>query len=850
MSVQFNDDVIQLACIVNRVTFHNPENGWSVLRVQPLTRQAEQETVIVHQTKVFAGATMEFTGQWVMNAKFGRQFRAIKAVEKKPATTASIEKYIGSGLIKGIGPKTAKTIVRYFKENTLDVFDHEIERLMDVPGIAEKKLVQIKQAWKENTAIRDVMMFLQDHGISTLFAVKIFKLYGDKAIARVKENPYQLARDFYGIGFFSADKVALSLGFEEGCQLRLTAAIQHVLAASREEGHCYLTYQQVYEQVVSLLELEVNDRLLPILEMMEQEHLLKLRLLPEDDQEVTCYYSKSLYYDEDYVAKYLNAMKGSLDVDRERVLKWVNRYCQKHTLKLSEEQIQAVAGVVSHPFAVLTGGPGCGKTTTTLVIVKLLEAIGKRVLLAAPTGRATQRMSEVIGREAKTLHRLLEWKHDGFQKNQENPLQADFIIVDECSMLDVNLSAALFRATPKNCQVLWIGDADQLPSVGAGNLLKDIISSEALPCFRLTQIFRQAKTSSIIQFAHKINAGVVPKIPSPFYQPDLWRQGVDCLFLDSDQATKKQLGFIANVKRYFALQAERTEPLTLVGSTVNQGNAFAVANEASETSIDVLEDEAYEFRTQEVIRSAYEDDLVIPDAFKHVNLEDIQRSEKAIDAFRSVLKKVHPWSSLHYKLSALDVVKKLYCEWIPKYYGDHTEIQILTPMTRGTLGATNLNQEIQAAVNPKMSNKAEITVGGRLFRVGDRVIHRRNNYDLNVYNGDIGRIADIDNQEMRCVVVFMPGDREVHYQKEAMLELDLAYAITIHKSQGSEFEAVIMPVLSQHFKMLYRNLIYTGLTRAKKLCVMTGTRRALAMAVHQRDQQKRQTGLQYLLKSG
>ncbi len=843
MNSSASDDVSQLACIVNRVTFHNPENGWSVLRVQPLTRQAEQETVIVHQTKVFAGATMEFTGQWIMNAKFGRQFRAIKAVEKKPATTASIEKYIGSGLIKGVGPKTAKMIVRYFKENTLNVFDHEIEKLMAVPGIAEKKLAQIKQAWKENTAIRDVMIFLQDHGISTLFAVKIFKLYGDKAIGRVKENPYQLSRDFYGIGFFSADKVALSLGFEEDSQVRLTAAIQHVLAASREGGHCYLTYQQVYEQVVSLLALEVNDRLFPILEAMEQEHLLKLRLLPEDDKQVTCYYSKSLYYDEDYVAKYLNAMKGELNIDRERVLTWVNNYCQKHTLKLSEEQIQAVAGVVSHPFAVLTGGPGCGKTTTTLVIVKLLEAMKKRVLLAAPTGRATQRMSEVIGREAKTIHRLLEWKHDGFQKNQDNPLQADFIIVDECSMLDVNLSAALFRATPKKCQVLWIGDADQLPSVGAGSLLKDIISSGMLPCFRLTQIFRQAKTSSIIQFAHKINAGEVPKIPSPFYQPDLWKQGVDCLFLDSDQATKKQLGFIAKVKRYFSLQVERSKPLTVDGGAEQPEESIEIPNE-------LLEDDAYQFRTQEAIRSAYEDDLVIPDAFRHVNLDDINRSEKDIDAFRSVLKKIHPWSSLHYKLSALDVVKKLYCEWIPKYYGDNTEIQILTPMTRGTLGATNLNQEIQAVVNPKMSNKVEVIVGGRLFRVGDRVIHRRNNYDLNVYNGDIGRITEIDNQEMSCVVVFMPGNREVHYQKEAMLELDLAYAITIHKSQGSEFDAVIMPILSQHFKMLYRNLIYTGLTRAKKLCVMTGTRRALAMAVHQRDQQKRQTGLQYLLKNG
>ena len=787
----------QLSCIVERVTFHNAENGWSVLRVQPLSRQAEQETVIVHQTKVFAGATVEFTGEWILHQKFGRQFKATKAVEKKPATTASIEKYIGSGLIKGVGPKTARTIVRHFKEDTLDVFDHEIERLMVVPGIAEKKLAQIKQAWKENTAIRDVMIFLQDHGISTLFAVKIFKLYGDKAISRVTENPYQLARDFYGIGFFSADKVALSLGFAEDSEERLTAAIQHVLSASREMGHCYLTYQQVHAQVKSLLELEPHDRLLPILDVMEKNHLLKIRLLPDSDSDgkelVTCYYSKSLYYDEDYVARRLKSMTGNLDVDHGRVLRWVESYCRKQTLKLSEEQVHAVAGVVSYPFAVLTGGPGCGKTTTTLVIVKLLEAMNKRVLLAAPTGRATQRMSEVIGKEAKTIHRLLEWKHDGFQKNEEYPLQADFIIVDECSMLDVNLSAALFRAIPKNCQVLWIGDADQLPSVGAGDLLKDIISSNVLPCFRLTQIFRQAKTSSIIQFAHSINAGRVPNIPSPFNQPQLWKDKADCLFMDCDQATKKQLSFISRVKRHYADREAGKEDID--------------NEEATEA--------AYQFRTNEIITSAYEDEFVIPKMFEHVDLDAVNQSDKSIDAFKSVLKKIHPWSSLNYGLSALDVVKKLYCEWIPKYFGPDIEIQILTPMTRGTLGAINLNQEIQQAVNPHAHDKAQITVGGRLFREGDRVIHRRNNYDLNVYNGDIGRITQIDNQDMTCVVAFMPDHREVSYQKEAMLELDLAYATTIHKSQGSEFEAVIMPVLSQHFKMLYRNLIYTGLTRAK-----------------------------------
>jgi exodeoxyribonuclease V alpha subunit len=817
-----------LTGIVSRVTYHNPATGWSVLRVQPFQAPQQQETVTVHQTKVFAGATMEFRGAWTVDPKYGRQFKATEAVEKKPATTASIEKYLGSGLIKGVGPQTASKIVKYFKNETLDIFENDIQRLMEVPGIAQKKLEMIERAWTEHRAIREVMMFLQGHGISTLFAVKIYKEYGDQAIAKVTEDPYRLANDIYGIGFFSADKVALSIGLAKDSRQRLMAAIKHVLAASREHGHCYLTERQIQAGIVDLLEIDLGERLHDYLECMEQEGLLCTRRLLHENEETACYYSKTLFYDEAAVARIISGMQGRAASEPERIARWIDHYCQKKSIALSDEQADAVKGVVQQRFSVLTGGPGCGKTTTTLVIVRLLEAMKKTVVLAAPTGRAAQRMSEVIGREAKTIHRLLEWKGGEFQMNENNKLQTDFLIVDECSMLDISLTASLLKAVPGTCQVLFIGDPDQLPSVGAGNVLKDIIASGAVPCFRLTKVFRQAQQSLIIQYAHQINRGETPYIDSPFKTPDIWQKGADCLFIDSDEATQEQLGFIARVKRHFGWKIQELEHLASYQPQAAQA--------------------PYEFRVEEAIQSPYEVDFVVPEKFRHVDLEQLKQSEDQVDALKSVVRKIHPWSSLHYGLSAVDCVVKLYLDWIPKYYGRNTEIQILTPMTRGSLGSANLNRMIQAQANPPGEHKRQLQVGERIFREGDRVIHRRNNYDLNVFNGDIGRIVSIDNEDLTAVVSFYPDNREVSYRKEDIMELDLAYAITIHKSQGSEFKAVIIPVLSQHFKMLYRNLIYTGLTRAKNLAVFVGTRKALAMAIRQQDVSRRQTALETLIR--
>jgi exodeoxyribonuclease V alpha subunit len=470
--------------IVDRVTYHNPENGWSVLRVRPFDNPHQQETVVVHQTKVFAGATMEFRGAWTLHPRHGRQFNAVAALEKKPATQAALERYLGSGLIKGVGPKTAGKIVRYFGNETLDIFEARIDRLLEVPGIAHKKLTAIREAWQAHRAIRDVMMFLQSHGISTLYAVRIYKEYGDKAIAVVSEDPYRLASDIYGIGFFSADKVALSMGYAADSPRRIMAGIRHVLAASRQFGHCYLTAAQIHAQVAELLTLNLADRLGPLLDAMAQDGNVMVRQLETSagTPAESCYYARTLYFDELYVARRIAGMGPSPTVDAARITQWIGKYCQVNDIALSAEQAAAIEGIAGHRFSVLTGGPGCGKTTSTRILVRLLEAMRRKVLLAAPTGRAAQRMMDVIGTEAKTIHRLLEWQQGGFKKNEESPLAVDFLIVDECSMLDISLTAALLKAVPAHSQVLFIGDADQLPSVGAGNVLRDVIAAQTVPC--------------------------------------------------------------------------------------------------------------------------------------------------------------------------------------------------------------------------------------------------------------------------------------------------------------------------------------------------------------------------------
>lgn len=824
LTTQASTAVEKLSGIVKRITFHSVETGYTVLKVNSFQKHAEEITVIVHQSKVFAGATIDFYGEWITHPSYGLQFKASKVIERKPATANALEKYLGSGLIKGVGPVTAKRIVKHFGEKTLDVFESTIERLTEVEGIAQLKLQMITKAWVEHQEIRNVMLILQSHNISTLFAVKIYKTYGNEAIEIVKSNPYRLAQDIYGIGFFSADKVALSLGLALDSSQRIRAAIEHVLQNAREEGHCYLTQQQINEAVEELLLLEDATAIEANLDLMEKTEELKIRLLPDEQGKThKCYYAHSLYYDEQYIARKVKALATQqIKLHREHLVADLDVFCQVHHLTLSEEQRESVLQIATRRISILTGGPGCGKTTTTRALVGLLQVMGKKVLLAAPTGRASQRMSEVIGLEAKTIHRLLEWdpSKGGFKRNELDPLHTDILIVDECSMLDVHLAASLLRALPAHAQLVMIGDADQLPAVGAGNVLKDMISSGVVPCLKLTKVFRQAQESLIISYAHQINKGEVPKIESPFHKPLVWQEKTDCLFIDSEEATSEQLKFIAKVKRMTLQQA---------------AEAIEEQSEEEEPSADLYTQDS---------------SLSIPAKFSYVDIDALLQARSHSEELKEVVKRVHPWSSLHYGFSAVAMIEKLYESIIPKYHGKGVEIQILSPMTKGSLGTGNLNKVIQEKINPSKEGKAQILIAGRIFREGDRVIQKRNNYELNVFNGDIGTITKVDSEEMELEVSFKIGKevKGVSYQKEHLPELDIAYAITIHKSQGSEFETVIIPVVSQHFGMLFRNLIYTGITRAKKLALFVGTRTALGMAVGKQNTASRQTALEYLLK--
>ncbi len=795
----------KISAIVERITFHSPETGWSVLKVKAL-KAKDILTVLIHQAQVFAGATMDFYGHWVEHQKFGRQFKASHAVELKPASAAALEKYLGSGLIYGVGPKTAQKIVQHFGKRTLEVFEEKISELLQVPGIAEKKLQSIQSSWEEHRAIRDIMLFLQDKGVSTLFAVKIFRHYGQDSIELVKSNPYRLASDIYGIGFLTADDIAKNLGFDLVSPLRISAGIQHSLANSREAGHCYLTQSQILKETQELLSIQNETLILNELSELTQNNEIKIRHIKYGETAELAYYSNTLYWEEKYVAEKIHQLlKQKIKVENDRIEKWIAKFSEKNQIQLSEEQKKSILGIVQSPFSILTGGPGCGKTTTTKTLVQLLRAMKKSCLLAAPTGRAAQRMSEVIGQEAKTIHRLLEWEpfRAGFQKNETSPLQADFLIIDEVSMLDISLAAALLKAVPTSCQVLWIGDPDQLPSVGAGQVLQDLIESQQIPTFCLTQVFRQAEASSIIRYAHQMNQNQIPQIPSPIADETLWQSNQDCLFIDSEEATQEQLQFIRKTKGRMLENAQ---------------------NESLE--------------------------IEVPEKFEHVNLQVLALSQDSSEELQAVLKKIHPHSTLNFGMTAVETIRRLYSKTLPKYLGKEDEVQILSPQVRGSLGVNNLNQVIQESINPASHHATQIKLGDKFFRARDRVIQIRNNYDLGVFNGDIGQIESIHANDGSLEIKFPDGasEKNILYKKENLNELQLAYAISVHKSQGSEFAAVILPLHLQHFKMLYKNLIYTALTRAKKLAIFVGSRKALAMSISNQRRQTRQTALKGLLK--
>ena len=703
-----------LRCVVERITYRNEQNGYSVLKCRVKGFQ-DLVAVVGAMPDVHVGSVLSLGGNWKLDAKYGRQFSAETVEETLPATVTGIEKYLGSGLVKGIGPKFAQRIVQRFGRDTLDVIEETPEKLIEVPGIGQLRVERIKRSWLEQKEIKNIMLFLQSHDVSTTHATKIYKTYGKDSVKIVQENPYRLADDIWGIGFKTADTIAAKLGFEHERYERLRSGLLYTLNRLADDGHCYATREMLTETGAELLTVDA-----PKLSGTLDRMIADGDVTTEED----AIYLPSFYHAEVGTARRLSEIYAHPGGVRVTPLGLTERIENATGIAYDEIQIEAILTAVDSKILILTGGPGTGKTTTTLGIITAFREAGARILLAAPTGRAAKRLSETTDMEAKTIHRLLETKPpDGYQRNADNPLEGDVLIVDECSMIDVMLMYNLLKAVPDAMTLVFVGDIDQLPSVGAGNVLRDMIDSECFPVVRLTRIFRQAQSSRIIMSAHRINGGKMPDLSNG---------------RDSD---------------FFFMERETPEA-------------------ALETIVDLVRNR-------------------LPRAYR-----------------------------------------------IPP-----GEIQVLTPMQRGVVGAANLNQALQEAVNPHADG---LRRGGVLFRVRDKVMQIRNNYDKEIFNGDIGVVEGVDLEDKTLSVRF--DNRLIEYDSTELDELVLAYAVTIHKSQGSEYPVVVMPILMTHYVMLQRNLVYTGITRAKRLLVIVGTKKALSLAVRNVTVTRRNTMLKERLR--
>lgn len=722
-----------LTGVVERLTYHSEESGYTVARLKT-TQSRDLVTIVGSFANIQAGQTLQLTGLWRDHPQYGAQFQVSHYRETKPATLTGIEKYLGSGLIKGVGPVTARRIVAHFGLETLDIIENHIERLVEVPGIAKKRIKMIQSAWETQKAIKEVMLFLQSHGVSTTYAVKIFKQYGNAAIATVTNNPYQLATDIYGIGFVTADAIARNLGIAPDSEYRYRAGIIHVLGEAAEDGHCFLPQAELIEQTVQRLSFkEHQPKSQAIAELLVRMGMEEQLIMQGNREHEFIYYQPAFYHSEQNLAAQLQQLLSHpVTADLPRVRNWIERFTQAKGIELSPQQQQAVEMAASQRVTILTGGPGTGKTFCTRTIVALWKAMGKSIVLASPTGRAAQRLSEVAQMEAKTIHRLLEFdpRTMKFKRDADNPIEARTIVVDEASMLDLFLAHSLLKAIPPDAQLLVVGDIDQLPSVGPGNVLRDLIASLQIRVVRLTQVFRQAAASAIVSNAHRINSGQYPLVESVSLTPSS-----DCLWLNAPEPQHGVLGI------------------------------------------------------QELVTD------VIP----HLGFDPAR------------------------------------------------DVQVLCPMTRGEVGTRNLNGVLQSLINPPSASLAEIKSGSIVLRVGDRVIQQVNDYDREVFNGDLGTIAAIDKEEQEVTVQYQ--ERLVTYDYADLNEITLAFATTIHKSQGSEYPVVILPLYMQHYMMLSRNLLYTGLTRAKQLAILVGPAKAISLAVRQVKDTGRYTLLQKRLVS-
>lgn len=706
--------MIKLRCVIEHITYQNQENGYSVMKVK-VKDYSDLVTLVGNLLDVPVGAVLLCDGDWKVDKKYGRQFVCETWEEVMPATVYGIEKYLGSGLVKGIGPKFAHLIVEKFGTETIEIIEDNIERLREVPRIGKRRVEKIRESWEKQKDIKNVMLFLQQYGVSTAYAAKIYRQYGKESIDKVQDNPYRLADDIWGIGFKTADSIASKMGYEKNDLRRCKSGISYTLNELSNEGHVYAVEEQLIETAKKLLEADEEPIRQAVTEMIASEDLIR------EDEAI---YLPPFYHSERGTAKKLLALLQDQTPTLFGLKADIKAIEKVSGIEYDEVQIAAIKQAVRSKVMVLTGGPGTGKTTTTQGIIAAYKTAGMRILLAAPTGRASKRMSEATGMEAKTIHRLLEFNpQDGYKRNDENPLEGDALIVDECSMIDIILMYNLMKAIPENMRLVLVGDIDQLPSVGAGNVLRDIIDSEKIPVVRLTRIFRQAQSSRIVMSAHAINQGRYP-----------------------DTSNGKQTDF------------------------------FFIKNEEPE-----------------------------------------QVAEEIV---------------------------KLVKHRLPKAYNQPlNNIQVLTPMQRSVVGATNLNMMLQQALN---TSNLGISRGGTTYKLGDRVMQVRNNYDKNVFNGDIGIVEQVSMEDRTLFVRF--DDNLVEYEASELDEVTLAYATTIHKAQGSEYPIVVIPVLMTHFVMLQRNLIYTGITRAKKICVLIGQPKALAYAIRNLTVTKRNTKLKERLR--
>ena len=715
---------------IERITYTNDENGYTIAKIK-VQGHRDLVTVVGNLMVPTPGEIIKMYGEWVNHPKYGEQFKVDSYKSLVPASVYGIQKYLGSGLIKGIGPVMARRIVERFGKRTLDVIEKEIEKLAEVDGIGEKRIGMIQQAWEEQKEIREVMIFLQTHGVGSGYATKIFKQYGNRSIMVVKENPYRLATDIFGIGFLTADRIAEKLGFSRDSELRAEAGILYVLNQLADEGHVYYPYKPLVQKCQEILGVD-QEVIVKAMSVIAESRMIVIDDLKKDvddfrENNKAVYLAKFYLSETSIVTRMktlIHAPKSIRNIDFDKAIEWVQRHLP---ITLAEKQREAIKCAVENKVMIITGGPGTGKTTIINAILKIFSGISVKIMLAAPTGRAAKRMSEATGHEAKTIHRMLEYsiQKGGFQKNELSPLNCDLMIIDEASMIDTILMHHLLKAIPPGTTFILVGDVNQLPSVGAGNVLKDIIASNEIPVVELNEIFRQAKESLIIVNAHRINSGLLPSFKSS-------------------------------------------------GQKLND--------------------------------------------FYFIEQEDPEE--------------------------VLRIILELTKERIPRRFGFDPvdDIQVLTPMHKGIVGAGNLNGELQNALNPIEDG---IIQGGRNFKVQDKVMQVKNNYDKEVFNGDIGRITRIDPDDQEVTISF--DEREVPYDYTDLDEIILAYAVSVHKSQGSEYPAVIMPILTQHFVLLQRNLVYTAVTRGRNLVVMVGTMKALAIGVKNDKTQKRYTYLRHRL---